>query len=1022
MQPPNDWENPHVFAINKERPHADMMAYPDAAAALRGERLSSPWCLCLNGIWRFHWSPRPADRPVDFHQPEFDVSGWDEIEVPSNWQLKGYDPPIYTNVKYPFPNPDPPRVPQDSNPIGSYRRSFTLPPRWRGRRVILHFAGVSSAFYVWVNGQRVGYSEDSRTPAEFDITPYVTAGENILAVEVYRWSDGVYLEDQDFWRLSGIFRDVLLVSRGDPRIRDFWVHTDLNSDYRHAELRIEVEVEGDREQAAACLVEAALADPHGTATARMQAEAKPAPGSPIGVTLTGCIIDPLKWSAECPHLYTLLLTLRDAGGNAIEVIPCRVGFRRVEIKGGQLLVNGVPILIRGVNRHEHDPDTGHVVSHESMVRDLRLMKQHNINAVRTSHYPNVPEWYDLCDEYGLYVIDEANIESHGAQHLARDPDWREAHLDRTMRMVQRDKNHPCIIIWSLGNEAGDGPNFEATSAWIHERDPSRPVHYEQAHTRPHTDIICPMYTPVPGIVELARSNPDRPVILCEYQHAMGNSNGGLARYWEAFGSLPNLQGGFIWEWVEHGIRKRVPEEYAKGEETYFAYGGEFGPPDVPSDGNFCMDGLISPDRVPHPAMAEVKVAYQCIKVEPVDLWAGTIAVTNAYAFRDLSDVEMVWEVRAGEILGTRGTRHMALGPGERETIRLPFDPSKLLTNREAWLNVSFRLTRDVLWAEAGHVIATAQLPLPNEPRTRPARTADLPAVNLSQEGDAIIASGEGFSATFSRSQGMLTACSHGGVDLIATGPVPSFWRAPTDNDRGNRMPERCGIWRHAGRDRVVEEVLVGESAGQPPRIVVRSVLPEVECRLDTTCTVLGNGEIIVETAFEIGQKALPELPRFGVQLALPAGSERLEWYGRGPHESHWDRKLSAHVGVYAGTVDEQFTDYSIPQENGNKTDVRWVAIGGLMVVGMPLLNFSAHHYTTEDLEQAAHSFELTRQEYVVLNLDLQQTGVGGNDSWGARPDEDVTLWPQPYRFAFRLCPAPPTTTARMDAAMRTFAL
>jgi len=1017
-----EWEDPEVFAVNKERPHADLTAYPDAAAALTGDRSASPWYVCLNGTWRFHWSPCPAERPVDFHRPGFDASAWDEIEVPSNWQLKGYDPPIYTNVKYPFPSPDPPRVPQDSNPVGSYRRTFTLPRRWQGRRVIVHFGGVSSAFYLWVNGTQVGYSEDSRTPAEFDITPYVTAGENTLAVEVYRWSDGVYLEDQDFWRLSGIFRDVYLVSRGDVRIRDFWVHTDLDDDYRDAELRVEVELECDGEHQSPCLVEAALADPHGAAIERVQAEARPGAGGSAEVRLSCRVAAPLKWSAECPHLYALLLTLRDAGGKAIEVIPCKVGFRRVEIRGGQLLVNGAPILVRGVNRHEHDPDTGHVISRESMIRDIRLMKQHNINAVRTSHYPNVPEWYDLCDEYGLYVIDEANIESHGAQHLARDPDWREAHLDRTIRMVERDKNHPCIIIWSLGNEAGDGPNFEATSAWIHQRDPSRPVHYEQAHTRPHTDIICPMYTPVPRILELARNNPDRPVILCEYQHAMGNSNGGLARYWEAFGSLPNLQGGFIWEWVEHGLRKRVPAPYAKGEETYFAYGGEFGPPDVPSDGNFCMDGLVSPDRKPHPAMAEVKVAYQCIKVEPVDLSANTIAVSNAYAFRDLADVEMVWEVRSGEALVAHGTRPLALGPGEREEVTLPFDRSRLLANREAWLDISFRLTRDVLWAEAGHVIATAQLELPSALWAEPVRAASLPPVAVQEEGDAIVVSGEGFSVTFSRNQGLLTAYTHDGVDLIATGPVPSFWRAPTDNDRGNRMPERCGIWRHAGRDRVVEEVRVGQPPGQPPRIIVRSLLPEAECRLDTTYTILGSGEIIVETAFEPGEKALPELPRFGVQLTLPAGFERLEWYGRGPHESHWDRKLSAYVGVYGGTVDEQFTDYSIPQENGNRTDVRWVAIGGLMAVGMPWLNFSAHHYTTEDLEQAAHSFELTRQESVVLSLDLQQTGVGGNDSWGARPDDDVTLWPQPYRFAFRLCPAPSTTTARMDAAMRTFAL
>jgi beta-galactosidase len=1021
MNQPPDWENPQVFATNRERPHADLMAYPDDAGALAGDRVACPWFVSLNGTWRFHWSPCPANRPVEFHQPDFDTSGWDEIDVPSNWQLKGYDPPIYTNVKYPFPNPDPPRVPQDDNPVGSYRRAFALPPDWRGRRVILHFAGVSSAFYVWVNGRQVGYSQGSRTPAEFDITDCVRDGENVLAVEVYRWSDGVYLEDQDFWRLSGIFRDVCLISRGELHVRDFWVHTDLDEDCRGADLRVEVEIANCGDGERGCAIEARLLDEDGTAICE---EVTVAAQGSAEVTLAARVPDPRQWSAECPNLYTLLLTLRDAAGDAIEAIPCKVGFRKVEIKGGQLLVNGKAVLLKGVNRHEHDPDTGHVISRESMLRDIRLMKQHNINAVRTSHYPNVPAWYDLCDEYGLYVTDEANIESHGAQRLARDPDWLEAHLDRTRRMVERDKNHPCIIIWSLGNEAGDGSNFEATSAWIHQRDPSRPVHYEQAHTRPHTDIICPMYWPVPRIVELARNNPDRPVILCEYQHAMGNSNGGLARYWEAFGSLPNLQGGFIWEWVEHGLRKRVPEEFAKGEETYWAYGGEFGPPDVPSDGNFCMDGLVAPDRTPHPALAEVKTVYQSIKVEPVDLAAGTVAVTNGYLFRDLSDVEITWEVRAGEALVADGTRALALQPGEREEVTIPLDGSALPVDRETWLNVAFRLTEPTLWADAGHVIATAQLPLGSGPELEAVRTADLPPVEVHEQGDEVVVEGDGFSLTFSKAQGTLTSLRRGGVELIGSGPVPHFWRAPTDNDRGNRMPGRCGIWRHAGRDRLIEGVTVAQPAPQTVRIGVRSALPDAIGRVDSVFTVLGNGEVIVETAFDPERDDLPELPRFGVQMTLPAGFEQLEWYGRGPHESYWDRKGSAYVGVYRGTVDEQFVDYSVPQENGNKTDVRWVAIGGeqggVMMAGMPLLNFSAHHYTADDLESAAHSFELTRQSFVTLNLDLQQTGVGGNDSWGARPDEDVTLWTQPYRFAFRICPAPLDTADRMNAAARAF--
>jgi len=736
---------------------------------------------------------------------------------------------------------------------------------------------------------------------------------------------------------------------------------------------------------------------------------------------------PLKWSAEEPHRYTLLLTLSDAEGNLLEAIPCRVGFRKVAIRGGQLLVNGVPVLLKGVNRHEHDPDTGHVMSRELMLKDIRLMKQHNINAVRTCHYPDVPEWYDLCDEYGLYVVDEANIESHGAQHLASDPAWREAHLDRTIRMVERDKNHPSVIIWSLGNEAGDGPNFEATSAWIHQRDPSRPVHYEQAHTRPHTDIICPMYSPVSRIVELARDNPDRPVILCEYSHAMGNSNGGLARYWEAFEAVPNLQGGFIWEWVEHGLRRPVPPEFAPDEATYFAYGGEFGPPDVPSDGNFCMDGLVMPDRTPHPGLAEVKAVYQSIKVEPVDLHAGRIAVTNAYAFRSLAGIEMAWEVRAGEVLLAEGAGPMTLGPGEREEVTLPLADLALPHDRGAWLDVVFRLTEPTRWAGADHVVASAQLPLPHEPETAAIAAEELAPLTVLEEDDVIQVAGEGLSVAFSRARGTLTSLLVGGVERIVSGPVPHFWRAPTDNDRGNKMPERCGIWRHAGRDRAVEGLAVEQPSAGVVRVIVNCRLPETDCRWDTVFTVLGSGEVVVEAAFEPGSRELPELPRIGVQMTVPESFRTVEWYGRGPHESYWDRKTGAHVGVYQSTVDAMFENYSVPQEYGNRTDVRWVALddgagAGLLVVGRPPVGFSAHAYTTDDLEQAAHAYELTRQPFVVLNLDLQQTGVGGNDSWGARPDEDVTLRPQPYRFAFRLAPAPGDTAARMEAAARSVGL
>ncbi|MFQ6130446.1 MAG: glycoside hydrolase family 2 TIM barrel-domain containing protein [Armatimonadota bacterium] len=1009
-----DWEDPKVFAINREPPRASFMVYPDEESALTGDCSASPFWQSLNGQWKFNWSPRPADRPGEFHRPDYDVGDWPELEVPSNWQLQGYGVPIYTNVTYPFADPDPPRIPHDDNPVGSYRRTFTIPESWRHRQVTLHFAGVNSAFYLWINGEKVGYSQGSRTPAEFDITSYLRDGENVLAVEVYRWSDGVYLEDQDFWHLSGIYRAVYLVATDALHIRDFQVHTDLDEDCRDAELRVDVElVNADSDSGERCVEAVLLDDRNSPVFERLVGQATVPPGESVTVRLRQPVAAPRKWSAEEPNLYTLLLTLRDDSGETVEVVPCKVGFRKVEIKGGQLLVNGVPVLLKGVNRHEHDPDTGHTISGASMIQDIKLMKQHNINAVRTSHYPNVPEWYDLCDEYGLYVIDEANIEAHGAMHLAKDPDWLDAHLDRTVRMVERDKNHPSIIIWSLGNESGDGPNLEATSRWIHERDPSRPVQYQPAGDKPYTDIIVPFYLPIGQLVDLARKHPDRPVMLAEYQHAMGNSNGGLAGYWEAIEAHHNLQGGFIWDWVDQGLRKRVPPEHGRADETFWAYGGDFGPPGTPSDGNFCMNGLMSPDRVPHPALAEVKAVYQYIKVEPVDLPAGKVEVANGYAFRGLEGIELSWELRAeGRPIAAGCVPAPALAPGQRETVTLPFDAPGPEPGVEYRLNVSFRLSEATPWAEKGHELASAQdwlTPHALPPRLDP---ADMPATEVAEEDETVSVQGSDFELVFSKSQGTIQSLSYQGVDLVRTGPVPNFWRAPTDNDRGNGMPERCAIWRRAGSDRTVEGVEVEQLSPQATRFTVRSHLAEAECRHEVLFTVLGSGDVIVDARFQPGEAELPELPRFGMQMTLPPGFDDLQWYGRGPHESYWDRKTSAHVGVYSGTVDEQFVDYSVPQENGNKTDVRWVALAndagvGLLAVGMPLLHFGAHHFTTEDLEQAQHSYEMTRRDFVTLNLDYQQTGVGGVNSWGARPDPDVTLWPQPYRFVFRLRPVPP---------------
>jgi beta-galactosidase/beta-glucuronidase len=654
----NDWQNLQVVGRNKEPGHATLVPYADDVTALGGDREASPYFKSLNGDWKFKYAPNPASAPADFYEDDFEASEWATISVPGNWQLRGYDRPIYTNVQYPFPIDDLPRVPEDDNPTGCYRRTFTLPREWDGRQIFLLFEGVDSAFHLWINGQMVGYSQGSRLPAEFNVTPYVHAGENTLAVRVYRWSDGSYLEDQDFWRLSGIYRDVYLWAAPPVHVRDFWVRTDLDEAYQDAVLKVRAKVWNyGHEDVAGYSVEVRLSDADGrpTFTKPLSGQVAVEAGGKVTLDLEQPVTNPEKWSDEQPYLYTLLIFLKDAAGNILEVESCQVGFRKVEIRDGQIHVNGAPILLNGVNRHEHDPDTGHTVTVESMLQDIHLMKQFNINAVRTSHYPNHPRWYDLCDQYGIYVFDEANIESHGVwDRLTKDPKWKTAFLERGIRMVESDKNHPCVIVWSLGNESGYGPNHEALADWIHEHDPTRPVHYESAtqwrsyegpETAPCIDMVSVMYPPVDRIVEMAQTPREtRPLVMCEYAHAMGNSCGNLKEYWEAVEGYKRLQGGFIWDWVDQGIRQVTDD----GEE-WFAYGGDFG--DQPNDGNFCINGLIWPDREPHPALWEVKKVLEPVRVEPVDLAAGQVRISNEYRFSDLSGLDVSWTLTAhGQVL------------------------------------------------------------------------------------------------------------------------------------------------------------------------------------------------------------------------------------------------------------------------------------------------------------------------------------------------------------------------------------
>jgi beta-galactosidase len=1014
----HDWENLEVLQRNREQAHSTFIPFRNTEEALTTAPDKSPFYLSLNGRWKFHWSPEPAVRPEAFHAADFDDSGWDDIRVPGNWELQGFGIPIYTDSDYPFP-PDPPRVPREDNPVGSYRRTFDLPRGWLGRRTFLHFGGVRSAMTIWVNGEYVGYSQGSKTPAEFDISPFVRIdAANTLAVEVYRFSDGSYLEDQDYWKISGIERDVYLVSTPEVRIRDFYAIAELDSDYQDGILSVAVEIVNHTPSAQeAHSLGLELFDsfsnpvfPRRTQRISVEAEGR------AGARFLQDIPRPRPWTAETPNLYTLVILLRDAEGNALEAVGCRIGFRRVEVTDGLLKVNGRPLHLRGVNRHEHDPETGRYVTEESMLRDIRLMKRFNINAVRTSHYPNTPRWYELCDEHGLYVVDEANIESHGMGYdpdvtLGNDPDWQAAHLDRTERMVERDKNHPSVIIWSLGNEAGDGVNFEATYGWIKQRDPARPVQYEQADLRPHTDIFCPMYARIHILSDYASQRRSRPLILCEYAHAMGNSVGNLQDYWDVIWAQDQLQGGFIWDWVDQGLLAQTSDG-----QPYWAYGGDFGPEGTPTSGNFCINGLVFPDRSLHPHIWEVKKVYQPVKVEPVDLGRGLIRIENRYDFRDLSHLTCDWSVRAdAEVLADGRLPALRVPSRDSRIVELPLPRIQPEPGVEYFLDVSFRNSGEDGMLPEGHEVAWDQFRLPiDAPRTK-AEEQRAAKLLRRRDGRRLVLSGNGFTYIFDLERGAWSSLKIAGVELLAqTGPAPNFWRAPTDNDFGNDMPQRQGVWKQAGLDPTIERVEHRQNSNRDVIIKVTSWLPAVESRHFALYHVFGNGDIIVSSRLVPEKMNLPNLPRFGMQMVLRREFEHIQWFGRGPHETYWDRKTGARVGLYQGKVMEQYHPYVRPQENGNKTDVRWAALTndegvGLLVVGDPLLEVSAFHFLPEDFDpgprkRQRHAVDLERRDLVTLNIDLGQMGVGGDTSWGARPHLQYSLPAREYAYRFRMRP------------------
>ena len=1038
--PRPEWQDETRLPEGTVASFATMTVFPNEASARTLRRDRTPFVHSLNGNWKFRWAPTPAGRTPGFAESTFDDSAWKTIPVPSNVELQGYGIPIYSNIPYPWKANTPPFVVDTYNAVSSYRRTFRLPDGWSGRETYLTFDGVNSFFTLWLNGKKLGFSKDSRTPATFRLTPYLISGDNLLAVEVLRWCDGSYLEDQDFWRLSGIFRDVTLWSAPTVHLRDFRIRTALDAAYRDADLLIDAEFTSTAPAARDVALDVTLFEPDGTEVLRASAgRTTVTPGKPAKLAFSKKVADPKKWSAETPHLYTVLLTARDAASGAIlETIPWRVGFRSVEIKGGNLLINGMPTLFRGVNRHEHDPDLGQVVTRERMLEDIRLMKQNNINAVRTCHYPNAPEWYALCDEYGLYLIDEANIESHGMgygpESLAHVPSWKAAHLDRTLRMFERDKNHASVIVWSLGNEAGFGDNFRATAAWLKAHDPTRPVHYERDEKGESVDIISPMYARPAAALAYAAGTHDKPYIQCEYAHAMGNSTGDIWAYWRPiYEGAKYLQGGYIWDWVDQGLRTPVPAS-RKIERldnprslpvdpklgTFSAYGGTFGPPDIASDGNFCANGLVSADRTPHPGLAEVKKVYQPIQMRAGDLARAEIEFQNWFDFLPAEAwLAATWRVTAdGATLQKGRVENLTLAPRAKKKLALPVRPITPAPATEYFLEISFVLKQATPWAPAGHEIAWEQFKLP---WTAPAIAPGIAAAPLqvSDGTGRISVRGPRFAAVIDRSTGLLVSLTTGDTELLE-GPLgPHFWRAPNDNDRGNRMAgpadaKRGGVltvWRNAHASWRPASVTVAQPA--PGRVVVTASgeIADVAAPYRLQWTILGSGDIFVDATLSASGRPLPELPRFGMQTTLRAGFDQLAWLGKGPQETYWDRQ-DARVGLYRGKVREQYFDYIKPQETGNKEGVRWLALTdtrgrGLLAIGAPLLSANALHYTTDDLFCATHNehhyrYLMPERTTITLNLDLHQRGLGGDNSWGELPHQEFRLTVAPFVYRFRL--------------------
>ncbi len=988
-QEKQEWLDPQINQINRAPMHTNYFAFPSAQAAQQGEKESSKNYMSLNGKWKFNWVKNADDRPRDFHAADYSVEHWDDMPVPAMWELHGYGDPIYVNVGYAwrgkFKN-NPPLVPTEENHVGSYRRDIIIPEDWDGKEIFAHFGSVTSNMYLWVNGVFVGYSEDSKLEAEFDLTPYLKKGKNSIAFQVFRWCDGTYLEDQDFSRYSGVARDCYLYARPKTHVQDIRFTPDLDAEYKDATLDIELDIKGKAD------IELLLTDAEGCSVS----EKKLSGSGKISTEMQ--VKNPLKWSAEEPNLYTLTTTLRQ-GDQILEVIPQRVGFRKIELKDAQVLVNGKPVLFKGANRHELDPDEGYVVSRERMEQDVKRMKELNMNAVRTCHYPDENYWYELCDQYGLYVVSEANVESHGMGYgettLAKVPAYAKAHMERNQRHVQRGFNHPSIIFWSLGNEGGFGQNFIDCYDWVKAEDPSRPVQYERAGLHAKTDIFCPMYYSQGAVENYAKNNPTRPIIQCEYAHAMGNSQGGFKEYWEIIRKYPANQGGFIWDFVDQSLRVTTD----KGVDIY-AYGGDFNDHDA-SDNNFQNNGVISPDREYNPHAHEVAYFQQSIWTSLKDAATGEIDIMNENFFIDLSRYELHWELLAdGEAIESGTVPSLDIAAQQTKSLKLDYDLSDAPQSGELLLNVEYRLREKDGILPAGTRIAYQQLPirlqqfaaLTLQNKSQVNLSTPEPAFSSCETG--LIVASDSFSLRFNK-QGFLARYDVQGESLLEEGSTlrPNFWRAPTDNDYGAGLQKKYAVWKNPT---LKLQSLKHEMQNGLALVKAEYFMPEVKATLSLHYLINNEGSIILTQKMSLAEGAkASDLFRFGMQLQMPETYSSVEYYGRGPVENYVDRKDSQLIGHYRQSVEEQFFPYIRPQETGTKSDLRWWRVlnkagRGLEFTSDAPFSASALNYSIESLDDGEekdqrHSPEVGKAPYTNICIDKIQMGLGCIDSWGAIP-------------------------------------